>query len=298
MVGRGGTDRRTGARRIRGRRLVAVPVVVVMGVWAASGGPGAAAEETGAPIISVSRIPATVALEPCGVGIRALRYETVHTATSFTLRILSPSTPCSPVAAVAVAYRMPDQGAWPQTLAERRDVVVDRAGVTEARFAKGCVPLQFDVVTGATPDTIAPWAAWHGQLLFPGDLRTAFQYRPTADCSTTTTTAPPPTVEPTTSVAPSSTTVPTTGPPTTGSIPEDGEPTTTAVPPPSVLGQTQSPSTTEPEVLDTSVGAPGTPRVAGLALTGTSVRILVIAGIVTMLIGLVMLAGARRRVDA
>ena len=118
MVGRGGTDRRTGARRIRGRRLVAVPVVVVMGVWAASGGPGAAAEETGAPIISVSRIPATVALEPCGVGIRALRYETVHTATSFTLRILSPSTPCSPVAAVAVAYRMPDQGAWPQTLAE------------------------------------------------------------------------------------------------------------------------------------------------------------------------------------
>jgi hypothetical protein len=201
---------------------------------------------------------------------------------------------------------MPDGfAAWPQTLAERRELLIDAAGVTEVRFAKGCVPLQFDVVTGATPATIAPWAQWHGPLLFPGDVRTALQHRPSANCgappTTTPTTAAPTSTTPTTAststtstTVPASTTTVTSAPPsgpTTGPV----GPSATTPQPASVLGSTQTPPATAPPAIDTSVGADGPPTVAGLALTGSSVRVLVLGGLVSVIAGLVLLAALRQR---
>jgi hypothetical protein len=264
-----------------------------------------AAGAAAASIISVTQRPSTIDLGPCRPGITALTYETIDRQDSFTLRIVAATEPCSPLAAVAAAYRMPDGfAAWPQTLAERRDLLIDAAGVTEVRFAKGCVPLQFDVVTGATPDTIAPWAQWHGPLLFPGDVRTARQHRPSANCgapTTTTTVAPSTTATPSTTAPtptlPTSTTAPVS--PTTVTIAPSGA--TTSVPGPSsatpvsVLGASQSPPPTAPRALDTSVGADGPPQVAGLALTGASVRVLLLGGLLSIVAGLALVAAQRRR---
>jgi hypothetical protein len=142
--------------------------------------------------------------------------------------------------------------------------------------------MQFDVVTGDTPGTIAPWAAWHGPLLFPLDTRTAFQDRGTS-CGPGTTTAP-------------GTAAPTTGAPTTGAPPTDGPaPAAPVTVPPvevpgggdadevEVLAATSVPS--PPPAQDPSEGSSAPASVAGLALTGTTAAILVVSGTLLVIFG-------------
>jgi hypothetical protein len=306
-------DRRERTDRRRRRAVVAGTLALAAGVV---GGAGAVEQvgaqdggTVGAPaptsIISVTLRPSTIDLGPCRPGITGLTYETIDRQDSFTLRIVAATEPCTPLAAVAAAYRMPDGfAAWPQTLAERRDVVIDAAGTTDVRFAKGCVPLQFDVVTGATPATIAPWAQWHGPLLFPGDVRTALQHRPSSNCGVPTTTAPTTTAPTSTTTTASTSTTSTTAPgsnttvtsaPPSGPTTSPGGPSATTPQPASVLGSTQTPPSTAPPAVDTSVGADGPPTVAGLALTGGSVRVLLLGGLVSVVAGLVLLAAQRQR---
>jgi hypothetical protein len=106
----------------------------------------------------------------------ALRSSSDADATTFRLRITVTAPLCAPVTATAAVYGMPEDGrAWPQHLLETVDFVLHEPGVTEVRFTRDCAPTQFDVLTGATPPVIAPWAEWHGPLLFPFDTSTALQ---------------------------------------------------------------------------------------------------------------------------
>lgn len=104
----------------------------------------------------------------------------------FVVRVKLPSPLCAPLAVTAVVYRMPGNGvAWPQRLTERKQFTLDAAGVTEVVFDRPCEPVQFDVVTGATPKTIAPLGPHHGPLLFPLDLSTSEQsWQGGPECST------------------------------------------------------------------------------------------------------------------
>lgn len=249
-----------------------------------------------APIISVTQVPAAISLGPCSGGAADLHYQTVNDAESFTLRIVAVTEPCTPIEAVAVAYRMPDGSfAWPQSLVERRELRIERAGTVDVRFAKECVPLQFDVVTGATPDTIAPWAQWHGPLLFDGDVGSSWQHRPAANCAGPTSTVLPTTDSPSTVAPSSSTTLSSTSVPSTPTSEAGGDSSTTPSTA-SVLGATISATpSTAPEVLDTSVGRSGPTRVGGLALTGAAVNVLFVAGLVTLLVGLALVMLPRRR---
>jgi hypothetical protein len=115
----------------------------------------------------------------------ALRHSITSTPTQFVLTIKATVRPCNTVNAHAVIYAMPGPygNAWPQTLAEKKSFIINRAGTTTVVFNKGCDPVQFDVVTGATPPTIAPWGPWHGPLLFPFTLETSQQYWPGPNCN-------------------------------------------------------------------------------------------------------------------
>lgn len=118
----------------------------------------------------------------------ALRQSTRNTATTFTLTIRVSAPLCSRVNAVAAIYRMPGNGvAWPQTLVRSVPFTLREPGVTEVIFTKGCDPVQFDVITGATPSTISPLGPFHGPLLFPFDLSTSLQWWGCVPPSTTTT---------------------------------------------------------------------------------------------------------------
>lgn len=127
----------------------------------------------------------------------------VSTADSFTLNITLREDLCSAINAKAAIYDMPSDGsgnAWPQTLVSVTPVAIQKAGTYSIRFEKLCTPAQFDtiaqqfdVINGATPDTIYT-SLDHGPLLFPFDIGTAQQYFGKS-CETTVTTE-----EPTTSV--------------------------------------------------------------------------------------------------
>lgn len=114
----------------------------------------------------------------------ALRPTVTSTPTSFVLVIKAIARPCNTVTAHAVIYLMPSNGgAWPQTLDQKQTFTISKQGTTTITFAKHCKPAQFDVVTGATPPTIAPWGPWHGPPLFPFQfLTTSMQYFPGPDC--------------------------------------------------------------------------------------------------------------------
>ena len=110
-----------------------------------------------------------------------------------TVRVEQPL--CEPIEAKAVVYQMPfTADEWPQTLDEVEPFTIQEAGTYEVTFLKDeeCINLQFDVLTGATPDTIAPLGEWHGPLLFPFDVATSEQW---IGC-------PPPEVAPATTIPP------------------------------------------------------------------------------------------------
>ena len=114
----------------------------------------------------------------------ALTHSVTSTPTQFVLTINAWVRPCNTVYPHAVIYAMPGNGvAWPQTLAEKESFIINRKGTTTVVFNKACDPVQFDVVTGATPPTIAPWGPWHGPPLFPFAYNeTSQQYFPGPDC--------------------------------------------------------------------------------------------------------------------
>lgn len=131
----------------------------------------------------------------------ALRQATRNDATTFRLIITVTAPLCSRVNAVAAIYRMPGNGvAWPQRLVTTVPFTLREPGVTEVIFTKGCDPVQFDVITGATPPVISPLGPFHGPLLFPFDLSTSLQWwgcvpPPTTTTSTTTSTSTTTTID-------------------------------------------------------------------------------------------------------
>lgn len=173
---------------------------LVAAVWLPFlGGTAGAADTSDITITQTAGIGAG----PC-IGQNGLTYTVFSDSATFRLRVVAPSDPCQPIAATAAIYAMPGGGAaWPQTLKEAVPFTISEAGVTNITFAKTCTPVQFDVVTGATPQVITPLGGqMHGPLLFPADINTAFQ-DPGAVC--TTTTAPTTTVAGQTTVAPTTT---------------------------------------------------------------------------------------------
>jgi hypothetical protein len=130
----------------------------------------------------------------CMTRQEALSYTTEVTAQYFSLIITVAGDLCVPISNVqAVIYRMPGKGvAWPQTLVEQLGVPKDDplpaiggtikdASTIEVRFTKTCDPVQFDVITGGTPDVIGdptklPLPPFHGPLLFPTEVGTALQF--------------------------------------------------------------------------------------------------------------------------
>lgn len=131
----------------------------------------------------------------------ALRQATRNDATTFRLIITVTAPLCSRINAVAAIYRMPGNGvAWPQRLVTTVPFTLREPGVTEVIFTKGCDPVQFDVITGATPPIISPLGPFHGPLLFPFDLSTSLQWwgcvpPPTTTTSTTTTSSTTTTID-------------------------------------------------------------------------------------------------------
>lgn len=228
-----------------------------------------AGAEDGAPsAVTITQTPSG-ATTPCVPPPLGLTYTTENTPESFTLRIVAASAPCSPIEAKAVVYAMPTTGEqWPQTLSEAVPFTISEAGVTEVVFAKGCEPVQFDVLTGATPAVISPLGEWHGPLLFPFDTATSLQWFGDPSCNPTTTTS------------------------TTTSTPE-------------VIGSTTVPivsSTTPPEVAAETTVPTNAPAVAGttqqpaaLALTGRTNGWVALAGTSLVLAGAAMLLVSRRR---
>jgi LPXTG-motif cell wall-anchored protein len=258
---------------------VAVAVALMLGGVATMLAPAGAEEAPGAAEaskITITQTPAGTS-GPCVPPPLGLTYTSSNTDDAFTLRVVASSAPCTPIEAKAVIYAMPSKGSmWPQTLSEVVPFTISVAGVTEIVFSKDCSPVQFDVLTGQTPQVISPLGAWHGPLLFPFDTSTSLQYFGnktgcTPTTSTTSTTAPP--------SGPTSSTVPEVG----GSTTVPGSSTTQ----PEVAGVTTVPPT---------VGGVSTPQQpAALALTGSSSAWVALLGAGMVGAGALMLLAARRR---
>ena len=150
----------------------------------------------------------------------ALSYSIENTDDYFRMSITVAGDLCAPIETKAVTYAMPGVNgvAWPQTLLEVLPFTIQEAGSVTVDFTKGCDPVQFDVLTGDTPDEIAPWATHHGPLLFPNDVGTALQFWGSNSevCVTNDDPPPPPDDPPTTVISQeSTTTVPPSNPSTT-----------------------------------------------------------------------------------
>ncbi len=167
----------------------------------------------------------------CLPGFLALSRVVINTPTEFGLDITASEAPCDPINASAVIYAMPPE-TWPQTLSEKVSFTISKPGLTKVRFEKDCDDVQYDVVTGATPEVISP-AEPHGPMLFPFDLDTALQYWGENSCKPTTTTT--------------TTTASTT---TSSTVPVSSTSSTTSSTTPQVQGSTTvlTPTTVKPTV--------------------------------------------------
>ena len=227
----------------------------------------------------------------CAPALTALSNTIDGDAQNFIVRVTASAPLCDPINAVAAVYAMPGNGiAWPQVLVDSKRFTLQAAGVTEIRFTKGCAPQQFDVLTGATPQVIAPNGEFHGPLLFPFDTNTALQWWGST-CAQTTTTSPVETTTTrpgtTTTTSVTSTTVET----NTTLVPS----TTTTTSPANVLDATTvkpsvAPTTAKVAVLGASETAPG-----ALAFTGTTISGAAAMGGALLLAGLGLLVASRRR---
>ena len=265
----------------RFRRAALAAVATLSGAALLIGGTATAGaqepETDDAPHISVAFTPAAEQgnCVPAGLG---LSYVVFSDDSVFRLTVNAASPQCSPIDASAVIYGMPGNGeAWPQQLLEREPVRISEAGVYEITFDKECEPVQFDVVTGVTPQTITPGGVFHGPLLFPFDVNTSEQYWGNGqDC-------PPPSTTTTTTESTTTTTEST----TTTSTPE-------------VLGSTTVPAevdsvTTVPTTNDVEVGGVSVTRQpAALALTGSNAGLGAL-GVALLVAGMALIALQRRR---
>jgi hypothetical protein len=271
--------------------LAAAALAVASALGAGTAGAEPVDGESGSITVEQTPAPGGELCLPFPLGVSHLVADTPE---SFALVIDVAFPLCPPVEAHAVVYAMPGGGvAWPQVLAEKVTFTLASPGRTVVTFAKGCDPVQFDVVTGATPDVIAPDGAWHGPLLFPFDLGTSLQwFGGGPGCGTTTTT----TSTTTTTTSTTSTTTTTTEPTTTTT-----EPSTTSTSEPQVQGTTTvAPSDTAGLGAPVSVEAAtlnpvDAPPAAALALTGGRPGPLLVPGIGFLLSGLALSLLARRR---
>ena len=170
----------------------------------------------------------------CLPGFLVLSRVVINTAAEFGLDITASEAPCDPINASAVIYAMPPE-TWPQTLSEKVDFTITKPGLTKVRFEKDCDDVQYDVVTGATPEVISP-AEPHGPMLFPLDLDTALQYWGENYCNPTTTTTTTTTTSTTSSTVPGSSTTSTTSS-TTPQVQGSTTVVTTTTIKPTVAGQ-------------------------------------------------------------
>ena len=198
-------------------------------------------------------------------------YVTQDSGDAWKIAITNTVDLCTPIDATAVIYSMPKDGSqWPQTFATSKDLTIGDASVTTITFSKDCDPVQFDVVTGATPPVISPEGDHHGPLLFPADVGSSVQFpdtcRPTT--SSTTTTAS------TTTTSSTTTTVQVAGVTTI----QPGPSSTAVAQPVAVEGATQ-----------TSAASP-----SSLALTGAPSGDLAVFGGLLVLSGLGLLVWSRR----
>lgn len=152
-------------RRSRVAATAAVAVVALASL--ALSGVASGADDEGS-MISVSFEPAQSQGEGCASAADALSFKKVTTPESYSFVVTVSTDLCTSINAKAAAYAMPNNRSWPwpQTLVETDEVPLGPAGVTTVTFAKGCDPIQFDLVTGATPASIDPFGAHHGPLLF------------------------------------------------------------------------------------------------------------------------------------
>ncbi|KLR59766.1 hypothetical protein IMCC26207_1105 [Actinobacteria bacterium IMCC26207] len=200
---------------------------------------------------------------PCLPFWLSLSVRVSSSANNFVLTVIASAPLCEPSEATAVIYSMPGNGvAWPQQLAEAQKFTISQAGTTVITFSKDCLPVQFDVVTGATPPTIRPTGPWPGPMLFPLDTATAQQYWGFP--------CPPPTTASTTTTSTTTTTT---------TVPVSVLPATTVVEPTAaVLAATQNREPPEQE----------------LAFTGSTSNLLAAAGLSLILMGSLLLLVARR----
>lgn len=189
---------------------------------------------------------------PCRDAKSALSPHATSTSTTFVLTIDVNAPLCTPVSAKAVVYAMPGNGvAWPQQLVKVVPFTISQAGTVTVTFEKGCGAAQFDVLTGATPQTINNGLE-HGPLLFQ-DVNTAQQYWG-APCSDVTTT----TSDPTTTLVTTTT--------------ED--PTTTTTEPPTTTSTTTTTTTTEPPTTTSTTTTTTAPPLPVLEYTGVADKFL------------------------
>lgn len=229
-----------------------------------------AAEGDAAPPATASATPSKISVVetpdpeqgPCLPFWLSLSVRVSSSANSFVLTVIASAPLCEPLEATAVIYSMPGNGvAWPQQLAEAQKFTISQAGTTVITFSKDCLPVQFDVVTGATPPTIRPTGPWPSPMLFPLDIATAEQYWGYP--------CPPPTTASTTSTTTSTSTT----------VPVSVLPTTTVVgPTAAVLAATQNREPPQQE----------------LAFTGSTSNMLTAAGLSLIVMGSLLLLLAKR----
>jgi hypothetical protein len=298
-VDRSRSGRRPGGSRRKGMRALLATVIAGAALVMVTSAVAGAAPSMMHSNISVTHFPSPLQAF-CLPAQAALTNSVRSDEASFTVRIEVAAPLCEPIEAVAAIYRMPGSGvAWPQELMEFSRFTIARAGAIEVRFTKTCVPAQFDVLTGAVPQTISPWGEAHGPLLFPFDTDTALQHWG-ADCDgAPVTTVPPTTGSPTTGS-------PTTGSPTTAAPlpPAPTTPPTGGTPPPAAEGPTDvaGVTTTVAEVLAAAQQNPPRPGVppfvegtnsgpaAPLAFSGVSSLTAAFAGLALLFSGLSLLA--------
>ncbi|MGI9577843.1 MAG: hypothetical protein ACR2OH_06570, partial [Microthrixaceae bacterium] len=224
-------SRKTVARNLRSARtpllIFSAVALIVLGM------PSAQASTSG----NTDHITVTQELQPLTddhdcMGKDGMKWSRISLPTTFEIVVTLDRPLCNPYNTAAVIYEMPPTDPrWPQTLAEKVEIVFLEAGVTTIVWDKYCVPAQFDLLEPPTPQTIAPWGPWHGGLVFPatdlaGSNGSAIQYLGGGDhCNpaTTTTTS-------TTSTSTTSTSTTTTEPDDTTTTTEPDSTTSTSTP--------------------------------------------------------------------
>jgi hypothetical protein len=266
---------------------------VLVGVVLAPSAMGASAD-TASTNIQVTTVPAAQQ-PPCKPAANkdATAYVS-SSSTQWTLTINANAPICEPVS--AAIYAMPNNIFWPWPQQKVESVTFDvPAGSTTITFTKtDCGPQQFDVVTGATPDSINPnTGPMHGPLLFEVNPWSATQYFTPVNpnCTPTTTT----TGVTTTSVAGSTTIQSTTSTPSSTTSEVLGSTTvqsTTSTPPTSVLGSTTIAGPTTTQYTPTGVEPATEVRAvspsseqSGLAATGFDSQAFGIAGLLLIVMG-------------